>query len=212
MNRQWMDKQKILANKASYRDYQHSRETPSEFFIRKKELLMRVYDYTDTQLIREIMDGTPISWINIVTPHLYADIDEFQEVVRYHENSLLQLSSTQPQPFQEYYHENTSPKPNYQKARVNLVGANPNLPPPQYPKDDLTVSKRQTPEAKGAHPCRHCGSGKHWDNKCKYSRRNTRRARMNHIVSTAEDEEAQQEYEDMFYGMTSEDESENKDF
>ena len=32
-----------------------------------------------------------------------------------------------------------------------------------YPKNDKIVSKGKTPGQKGARPCWHCGSDKHWD-------------------------------------------------
>ena len=32
-----------------------------------------------------------------------------------------------------------------------------------YPKNNRIVSKGKTPGQKGARPCRHCGSDKHWD-------------------------------------------------
>jgi hypothetical protein len=44
----------------------------------------------------------------------------------------------------------------------------------KYPKDDSTVSKGTTPDEKGARPCRHCGSGNHWDYECKYTKREAR--------------------------------------
>ncbi|KAJ3711030.1 hypothetical protein C8R42DRAFT_537986, partial [Lentinula raphanica] len=205
MNRKWMDDQKISANKATYRDSSHTHEMPSEYFIRKKELLMRVYDYSDTQLIQEIMEGAPTSWINVVTPHLYTDVDEFQEVIKFHENSLMALS----RPYREYWpRESSTPykNPAPSKAYVRLVGSSPNLPPPQFPKDDSNVSKKASPEEKGLRPCRHCGSGKHWDYECKYARKGVKRARMNHIVTTPEDIQAQQEYDDAYYDLSSDDE------
>ncbi|KAJ3901633.1 hypothetical protein F5879DRAFT_807012 [Lentinula edodes] len=216
MNRQWMDDQKRRANKASYRDSgASSKETPSEYFIRKKDLLTRAYDYTDTQLIAEIVEGAPVSWVNTLTPYLHNDIDAFQEVVRFHEEDLIRLN------YRSYrVYENNQPnsnsynRPNTYQRRVNLIGAtaNSNLSPPQFPKDDNNVSTRNTPEDKGARPCRHCGSGKHWDNECKYSRRSMKKVRMNHIQSTPEDEEAQREYDELYYGLSSNEENSKTDF
>lgn len=78
---------------------------------------------------------------------------------------------------------------------------------PQFPKDDATVSKRGTPEEKGARPCRHCGSGKHWDPDCKYARKGIRQARVNVVQTTEEDHQAQEDYDDLYYNLPSEDES-----
>ena len=59
MNRMWMDKQKLQANKASYRDSSHPQESPIQYVIRKLKLLRLVYEYTDSQLIVEILNNNP---------------------------------------------------------------------------------------------------------------------------------------------------------
>ena len=59
MNRTWMDKQKVRANKAAYHESGHSQETPVQYIIRKLKLLKLVYEYTDSQLIVEIMATAP---------------------------------------------------------------------------------------------------------------------------------------------------------
>lgn len=208
MNRTWMDDQKSTANKASFREPRFSKESPSEYFICKKDLLTHVYEYNDTQLICEIMEGAPTSWINVVTPHLYDELDEFQGVIRFHEKDLSRLSYRSYKNYDNQNNYSQPGNPNSFERRAHLVGSSPNLPPPQFLKDDSNISKRRTPEDKGARPCRHCGSGKHWDNECKYSRRGIRKARMNHIeTTTTEDKEAQQEYDDLYYGLSSDEDS-----
>ena len=47
MNNQWYEKQKIRASQSRYREPGHSRETPSEYIIRKIELISLVHSYTD---------------------------------------------------------------------------------------------------------------------------------------------------------------------
>lgn len=55
------------------------------------------------------------------------------------------------------------------RVSTRLAGASSKLPPPQFPRDDANITKKGlTPKAKGARPCRHCGSDQHWDNECKY--------------------------------------------
>jgi hypothetical protein len=98
-----------------------------------------------------------------------------------------------------------------------LVGWSRNLEPPKFPKDDRNVSKKATPESKGARPCRHCGSGKHWDNECKHSFKGNRAARANLASTTNEDHDALEEYNDLYYSLDTDDEVEsgndsNKDF
>jgi hypothetical protein len=89
MNRTWLDKQKVRANTAYYRDKTALRETPSEFYIRKLGLLELVYNYTDTELIMEIMHAAPPSWVNIINPNLYDDLIDFQKVIKYHEDLIM---------------------------------------------------------------------------------------------------------------------------
>jgi hypothetical protein len=72
---------------------------------------------------------------------------------------------------------------------------------PKFPRDDRNVSKRATPESKGARPCRHCGSGKHWDNECKHSFKGNRAARANLASVSSEYFEAQDRYDELYYGL-----------
>ncbi|KAF8589770.1 hypothetical protein K439DRAFT_1303190, partial [Ramaria rubella] len=62
MNRSWLDCQKSRANKASFREAGHSSETPSEYFVRKAELLKLVSKLSDSELIMEVMNGAPAFW------------------------------------------------------------------------------------------------------------------------------------------------------
>ncbi len=57
MNRRWLDKQKTRALRAHYREAPYSKETPSEYYIRKRELLDTVFTLDDSELILEIMEG-----------------------------------------------------------------------------------------------------------------------------------------------------------
>ncbi|EDR02008.1 uncharacterized protein LACBIDRAFT_310184 [Laccaria bicolor S238N-H82] len=77
MNRTFLDKQKVHANHALYHDTSNGRETPSEYIICKLELLQFVYNYTDRELIDEIMEGAPSYWNSIITPHLFQELQEF---------------------------------------------------------------------------------------------------------------------------------------
>jgi hypothetical protein len=59
MNHHWLEKQKLRANRARFREAGHQRETPSEYVIRKMELLTLVYSYMDTETIQAIMMEVP---------------------------------------------------------------------------------------------------------------------------------------------------------
>lgn len=222
MNRAFLDKQKAHANRASYRDAGNGRETPSEYVIRKLELLQFVYNYTDRELINEIMEGIPSYWTPIITPHLFQDLEQFQLSVKFHEDSLMKLSRGENlytrQGSQNYSKDKEASHRNpynpFRNAHVHLVGWSKATSNPQYPKDDSNVSPRGTPEEKGARPCRHCGSSKHWDKDCKHARRGEKRARVNMVTTTAESDKAQENYDNVYYERFSNEEDmvDNPDF
>ncbi|EDR12182.1 uncharacterized protein LACBIDRAFT_323267 [Laccaria bicolor S238N-H82] len=220
MNRAFLDKQKARANRASYQDAGNGRETPSEYVIRKLELLQFVYNYTDRELINEIMEGAPSFWRSIITPHLFQDLEQLRLSVKFHEDSLLNMGggensyqNANRQGSQGQAKENTqrSPYNPFRNVRVNLVGWTKATSNPQFPKDDSNVSPHGTPDEKGARPCRHCGSGKHWDRDCKYARKGEKRARANMVTTAAEDEQAQEDYDNAYYERFSDEEDLNDD-
>ena len=94
---------------------------------------------------------------------------------------------------------NRSPYNPFRDTQVNSAGWSKNTLNPQFPKDDSNISPHSTPEEKGARPCRHCGSGKHWDKDCKYARKGEKQARVNMVGTTTEDEQAQEEYDNAYY-------------
>lgn len=85
---------------------------------------------------------------------------------------------------------------------------------PPFPKDNTNVSPRGTPEEKGAWPFRHCSSGKHWDKDCKHARKGEKHARVNTIATTAEEDQAENEYDNAYYEWFSDEEDieDNLDF
>jgi len=216
MNHHWLEKQKLRANKARFREVGHQRESPSEYIIRKLELIGLVYNYTDLETIQAIMEQVPDSWASILNPQYLKSIMEFQNTVKYHEETLAKLESpTPPQPQRLPNWEFSNTRFPYQKANVNLVGWSKNIGTPQFPKDDKNVSPRRTPESIGAWPCRHCGSSFHWDNECRHSWKGEKMARVNSIQLEDDDLRAQEDYNNLFYNMDSDSEegySEKPDF
>ncbi|KLO04392.1 hypothetical protein SCHPADRAFT_791161, partial [Schizopora paradoxa] len=91
MNRTWIDKQKYKALKASYREPNFSLEKPSEFYIRKTQLLALVLDLSASQIIMEVMNSAPSGWTSILTTHLYNDVIEFQAALKFHEDALMRV-------------------------------------------------------------------------------------------------------------------------
>jgi hypothetical protein len=68
MNHHWLEKQKLRVNRARFRQAGHQQESPSEYVIRKMELLMLGYSYMDTETIQAIMMEVPGMWASIINP------------------------------------------------------------------------------------------------------------------------------------------------
>ena len=69
-----------------------------------------------------------------------------------------------------------------------------------------TFPRKTTPESKGARPCKHCGSGKHWDNECKYAK--TASHSVCSRYSSVEEDNADLAYEDLYLEALHDSESE----
>ena len=225
MNRRWLERQKSRANRARYRDSSAPTETPSEYYIRKLELLEFVYDYTQHELIYEILNCAPVLWNSLLSPDRFNTLLELQDAIKYYDDTLISLHDARDftKPANAYRPSTSGGYSNFRprSARTNLITAprngNGNRPTGgrttqtswPFPKDDSVVSRlKNKPEDVNARPCRHCGSGKHWDNECSHSRKGQRLARAN-LANVTEDEEADQEaYDELYYAQQSEDEDE----
>lgn len=233
MGKRWFDRQKLLAKQCKYRDTNAPNESPSEYFIRKFKLLETAEDYTESVLIMAIMDGAPPHWHSIIDTSTLHTTSDLQDKILYHEDALrsgpggMEDVSRQILRRLRSLEEEMKNKPTWRRspahqtavrlasveeesdeempASVKLAGWSKELGPPKYPRDDTTRSKGKSPEDKGARPCRHCGSPKHWDPDCKYARKEIRRVRAH--LATASDEfvNAQNEYEELYASDDSED-------
>ena len=174
---------------------------------------------SDSEIIMEVMNSAPAFWSTIIDPHRCRDLIEFSAAIKYHEVSLEhspfssgdssldrrvrqleQLAKDSRGSAQS--RSNTTSKfssfrNNFRSARTNLVGWSPSIGKPPFPKDDSVVSKGATPEDKKARPCRHCGSGKHWDYDCKHAKKGMKKVRANFATLSLDPEylQAEQEYE-----------------
>lgn len=219
MNRSWLDKQKMRARAAHYREVGHTMEKPSGYYIRKSQLMSLVFNMSDSEIIMEVMNSAPSGWTSILTTHLYETVVEFQAALKFHEDILISIGNEEKrrqfvptfmrnsQP-QKSGFRSQNPSPSSQpRAKAYQVGWNRQLEPPKFPKDDATRTKRnKTPGEAGARACRHCGSLMHWDNECKYSPKAARMARANFVTYSDDYLEALEEYEDLYLASDNDEE------
>jgi hypothetical protein len=226
MNRAWMDRQKRRALEAHYRDKANPREKPTDYLYRKVELLDTVMDFTDSELIMEVMENAPAFWAQIIDTQRMRNLEDLQDAVKYHEerlegggisdsrlseleklvNSLVNQRGYQKPPKRFFKNESSA------RAQTSLVGFHVSIKSPPFPKDDKNVSPNgRTPESKGARPCRHCGSGKHWDPECKHAKKGTKKARANHASYSSDYWKTQDAYEDLYYASSTENEGKDED-
>jgi hypothetical protein len=236
MGRTWLDRQKLRAKNATYRDSSALKEKPSEYYIRKLKLLHTAESYTETELILSIMEGAPKYWHSIIDTSTLRYTVDLQDKIIYHEDALMygpgnsgdgyerlerrlraiEQGQTRGNRFTSRAHraeaDRQPPRPPRGKttstsprkdAHAHLVGFHQDIGKPLYPRDDKTIAKGKTPEEKGARPCRHCGSPKHWDYECKYARKGAKRVKANFVSPSGDYLEAMSAYEEAYYEESS---------
>jgi len=196
MNQQWFDRMKSRVLRMRYRQKDHEHEMPSDYFHRKLRMIQEVFDQTQSETIMEIMNGAPRYWSILIDTSRVNTIQDLQYYIKYHEEQLVRNPDTQAQEFDKRL-KALEGRPNRRSARfaqtneaeaeVNfvrkrpfkkkLVGAHAKFSSYQFPQNDQVISKGKTPEEKGARPCRHCGSGKHWDFDHPFSGKGDRKAK-----------------------------------
>jgi hypothetical protein len=217
MSHSWLSEQKKRAVEASYRDKDHPREKPTDYVYRKLELLKTVGNYTDRELIYQIMENAPVYWRQVIDTSRLRNMEDLQDAVEYHQR-MLEKGGVSESRFDELErlvrslaNNRSPPKPNFfrqrnsgeKRVQAHLVGSHASIPKPPFPKDDTVVSKR-TPESVHARPCVHCGSGKHWDRECKYAKKGDKKARTNMVEHDSDYVVAQEEYDELYYDSTDE--------
>ena len=168
MNRHWLNKMKEKAIHMKYRQKDHDQETPTDYFIRKLEVLHLVHDLTDPETIMEVMNGAPREWLPFVDTSRMTTVQDLQSTLKYHEETLIHIADHDIERRLRAL-EHSSNKPYDLKIKepsdgINssgpledptkqLVGAHESFMQPQFPKRDNIVSKEKTPEERGARPC-----------------------------------------------------------
>lgn len=94
MSSAWIEQQRSQALRMKFREDNHRHETPSDYVIRKFELLSLCYNMDDSELILEVMNTAPSMWSSIIHTQYYATFSEFQSAIKYHEDILMEAYET----------------------------------------------------------------------------------------------------------------------
>ena len=219
MTQEWRTQEKIRAKKIQFQSEGHRQEGPMGYYYRKlRAIRVSFPGWDEFDIVRDILDNAPEGWQKYfnrqpntlaqlcntlkATEHLYKkDADIERNITKLMED----MEKFKPRKEGNSWSNKATvgaAKPFFKKANAhaaeskNPLGYHPKL--TEYPfskRDDVVTTKGQTPAEKNARPCRHCGSGKHWDNECPHARK----AKAVHVhYSTAEADllEAFDEYED----------------
>ena len=220
MNQSWVEKAQLRALKAYYREPGHVRETPTEYYIRKLELLKFVYKFSPLQTMSEILLKAPRLWSTVLNPRTFSDLASFQTAIKYNEDLLIELGEkydkdrssrssgyasrsyrVDSQPSNRFKNSSRPGKkdPKGKSVRTYAVGVvDPNR-KPAFPRDDSNVSKGRTPEDYGARGCFFCGSTKHWDRDCNHHKgKSIPKARTLFVDSSPDELMAEAEYEQCY--------------
>ena len=215
MNQAWVERTQRKALRMRYREPGNSQESPSDYYIRKVEILSLVYNFTPSQVMAEVLQKAPRLWSTVLNPRNYATLAEFQTAIKYHEDLLIE--------FGERYERAIKPAQSGSKAYTYKVDSKPqkktpyrsskdkkfrpkqsqnysigstNTPRPSHPKDDSNVSKPKTPADYNARGCIFCGSIMHWDRDCKYNKdKSSRIARAMFVDTDCSQEDILAEFE-----------------
>ncbi|KAG8680068.1 hypothetical protein FRC09_018509 [Ceratobasidium sp. 395] len=188
---EFIAKQKNKALNATYRDHGNSRETPIDYLVRKKELLIAVFTWADVEIIAEVVRAAPIQWQTIVDHDgmqewslYFAKIKEKENLLQdwpHHERKSHVTTHDIREAIKAYKAEKKSKhQANHARAKVHAVNSTPPKPFKPFmkkdnkkpPPDDGNVTKNSkgTPQSRGMRGCLHCGSKMHYDYECKHKK------------------------------------------
>jgi hypothetical protein len=92
MNQAWIDRMQRKALKARYQQKGHRDETPTEYYMRKYELVSMVYNFTTQQMIAEVLSKAPRVWCTLLNPLSFQSLTEFLTAIKFHEEALIELA------------------------------------------------------------------------------------------------------------------------
>ncbi|QRV87090.1 Retrovirus-related Pol polyprotein from transposon [Ceratobasidium sp. AG-Ba] len=218
MNATWMAKQRSYANKMRFRHGGNSDELPIDYVLRKKKNLMLIQTMSFNQLIHEIIIGAPAGWQTILRiDDLQGEWTEFVNRVHTHSQALIESKSTS-----NIHHrlERLEQDRNRKKVNSHFSGTKSGnkffkkdkgkLKSPNFKSFQKRLPKvKKPPSEVNARPCIHC-SGDHWDYECPKSRKNQGFVRSNLAATDQDGLAAQEEYDNLYEALSSEDSSDTE--
>lgn len=88
MNQAWVNKMQSRALRARFREPGHGDESPSQYYIRKSELIGIVYQFTDKQVIHELLKTAPATWQGVLQPATIQTLSQLQNAIKFYEENL----------------------------------------------------------------------------------------------------------------------------
>lgn len=88
MEKKWFDRQKLLAKQCRYCNSNSPNRLSSKCFIRKFKLLEMTENYTESVMIKAIMDSVLHYWHSVINISTIATTAKLQEKILFHEDTL----------------------------------------------------------------------------------------------------------------------------
>lgn len=210
LTKTFLDKYRVKARDAHYRDKENRHETPVEFIIRKMNMLELCFTISSpSEMIREVQSGMPNYWLTVLRLDMCETLAEFQNHVKYYEETLMDMDKSR-RP--EYSSRGRLAEAGYdsdrEEHRIETYAAQPrpgpakrppstpNRPPRLSMTPAQAINKRIPPSKLGARPCNKCNgpaeTRDHWEPECPLNRNKSAsekvvRARL--ALAEAEEEE-----------------------
>jgi hypothetical protein len=88
------EKAKAVALAMCYRDKGNEDETPEDYVIRKEEALTGTCNWTDSELVFEIMNGAPKSWRTLIDTYTTTTYHDLLDQVSWFQSDLMAVDRT----------------------------------------------------------------------------------------------------------------------
>jgi hypothetical protein len=210
MSRAVLEKAKAVALAMHYRDKGHEDETPEDYVIRKEEALTGTCNWTDSELVFEIMNSAPKSWRTLIDTYTTTTYHDLLDQVSWFQADLMAVDCTSNPNVQRQLDKmmtsihklenknHSSSKVRSHKVDSKPIGWHKYLSKPKFKRQDNNTSKKKTPKDVGARGCKYGGSLNHWDRECTKPKTSDIKQAQAHATSL-EDEEAaaQNAYDDL---------------